>query len=933
MATLDNWFVALAELAVVSFTVLAIGAVIVWRLKQPIERIRAIEWTLAAVIAALLGRESGWLPPLRLGLLPATAVPTASPPEARSQVAFEPRDKPTSAPRDLPMTTPAQTVVASTGVDMASDPSLPTARDASPSSWSTATVSLRALCVVVALAGAVWFVALWAVGRRRLMRLLRSATPASDEMLAWWPEHREAARRRTRVVISPQAAVPMTFGIWRPVIVLPADLITAGDRAQVLYFLSHEWAHVRGGDNRMWGLVRLLQPLLWYQPLFWRLRRELRLRQDQLADDFAARRGADPCDYAELLLGLAGRRQQWQGMPALTISGRPSNLRRRIELLLADGFSLAASGRRGVLAALAVVFTATTVVLGAAQLNRVAAKSADEENADAIAEETVEGAAPQDAPPTKENTEQPDGSLMYFGAVFDKQTKRPIEGAKVVVRRMISRASERRIVEESEHTTNAFGVYRFVIPPEQAAEKAMYIELDVEHADYAWKKGFGYSLTMIRRNLELGEMPFFTRVDLDPAEPVTGIVADPDGHPLAGVPMLAYSKASAEDYSDYGSFFRTETDAEGRFRINAVKGGPCIFWIVPEEFAPQQHVIGNKRGSQGVLRMEAGISLSGRVLSATGDPVAGAWVNMSDESSQAEIGLPVASSMNRSAQTDENGEFKLGPMKAGTCQVNVDPRPREIKYHDRGRSPKELDDIFVAQTIELTPADANRPITIQAVPHVEFRGQYVDSMGEPCPGHEVMVYGNVSGQWFHRTLRPDAEGRIVGRLPHGLEEARLDAITNEHGALHVRLKKDGPLHNPRDLRLGVVEDDVVGVEIVRYKAPIVQIAVVDEQGKQVKGAKVAGVYKNDYELMHPVDGSPTHIFFEHQADGRFRTSQMLPDLETTFTATAEGFKDSSETLSLPEGDTYELTLVIKKAGGSAGGDDTTVADAEMTENN
>ena len=31
--------------------------------------------------------------------------------------------------------------------------------------------------------------------------------------------------------------------------------------------------------------------------------------------------------------------------------------------------------------------------------------------------------------------------------------------------------------------------------------------------------------------------------------------------------MLAYSKASAKDFSDYGSFFRTETDADGRFRI------------------------------------------------------------------------------------------------------------------------------------------------------------------------------------------------------------------------------------------------------------------------------------------------------------------------------------------------------------------------------
>jgi protocatechuate 3,4-dioxygenase beta subunit len=548
------------------------------------------------------------------------------------------------------------------------------------------------------------------------------------------------------------------------------------------------------------------------------------------------------------------------------------------------------------------------------------AANATEESDEPAAKESNNANDGEENPPA-ENAPRPAAgegeSLAFSGTVRDKESKKPVAGAKVVVRRMLIRRPNRRIIEESEHITDSNGVYNFVIPPEQVAERRLYIELDVEHPDYAWKKGFGYALSMIRKNLELGDPPFFSRVELTPAEAITGRVVDPNGQPLANVKILAYSKADPKDWEDYGSFFRTETDAEGRFRISAAKGGPCVAWIVPTDFAPAQFVLGSKKGDLGDIRVEPGISLSGRVLSATGEPVAGVWVNLEDDASQAEIQMPVASALRRSAQTNENGEFKLRPMKPAMCELEISGYPSEVIYQERGRNPVEFEDIFARQKINLTSDDANRPITIQAVPHVEFQAQYVDSKGQPNPGHDISVYGQLGGQWFHQMLNPDENGKIAGRLPHGLEKAKLEAITNEHSSLRVRLKKDGPLLNPRDIDLGTIEDDVRGIEIIRYKAPIVQVTVVDEQGEKIPTAKVAGAYKNDYELMHPVGGAPTHIFFEKQADDRFRTSQMLPDTETTFTAEAEGYDAASETVSLPEEAEKEIKLVLKKSSDTA----------------
>jgi hypothetical protein len=140
-------------------------------------------------------------------------------------------------------------------------------------------------------------------------------------------------------------------------------------------------------------------------------------------------------------------------------------------------------------------------------------------------------------------------------------------------------------------------------------------------------------------------------------------------------------------------------------------------------------------------------------------------------------------------------------------------------------------------------------------------------------------------------------------------------VTNEHSALRIRLGKDKPLVHGRDIKLGTLEADVTGIEIVRYTAPIVLVKPVDEEGKPIPKVKVGGIYEADAKdnLIHPVDGLPTSIFFEKQPEGIFRSSQMLPDEKTKFVASAEGYEDAHETLSLPEGETRELKMILKRS--------------------
>ena len=100
------------------------------------------------------------------------------------------------------------------------------------------------------------------------------------------------------------------WGVRRPVIMLPSSTSTDDDITRLRYCLAHEWTHVVRRDYATWQLATLLQLFLYYQPLFWQLRRQLAVSMDQLADAAAAGHGESPPDYAAFLLELARRHRR-----------------------------------------------------------------------------------------------------------------------------------------------------------------------------------------------------------------------------------------------------------------------------------------------------------------------------------------------------------------------------------------------------------------------------------------------------------------------------------------------------------------------------------------------------------------------------------------------------------------------------------------------
>ncbi len=159
----------------------------------------------------------------------------------------------------------------------------------------------------------------------------------------------------------------------------------------------------------------------------------------------------------------------------------------------------------------------------------------------------------------------------------------------------------------------------------------------MEHPDYAPEDEFGYALSMIRKNEELHERPFFERIALRPAKPIAGRVETPEGEPAAGVVVLAYSRTDkvSRDHFEYGSFAQAETDAQGRFRLPITTPGQAAYWLLPKDLAPELYVVPEgKRGDLGTTTLKKGVSVAGRLLDVQGKPVKGVFVEIKPRSQE-----------------------------------------------------------------------------------------------------------------------------------------------------------------------------------------------------------------------------------------------------------------------------------------------------------
>jgi TonB family protein len=186
--------------------------------------------------------------------------------------------------------------------------------------------------------GASFFLLRLLVGLARLAWVSAHAKPVFDD--DWMHTVLELSKfhkigRPVRLLLrNSSTAMPLTWGIFRPLIVLPSSALQWSEDCRCIV-LSHELAHISRHDWFLQICAELTRAIYWFHPLVWLAAAQLRQESERASDDAVLRSGIAPSSYASQLLDLARTLENsgraWS--TALAIA-RPSNLERRFAAML-----------------------------------------------------------------------------------------------------------------------------------------------------------------------------------------------------------------------------------------------------------------------------------------------------------------------------------------------------------------------------------------------------------------------------------------------------------------------------------------------------------------------------------------------------------------------------------------------------------------------
>jgi len=307
----------LADAFVKSTVLLLLAAGVTVLLRRSAASLRHLVWTLACGGVLALPLASALLPNWHLGGWPRLEVSVAF--DVEQLAPQEPARHPKPAARVVP-TVQAPSPAPSVTVDVG------------PVRWRVMP-DWTAVVFPVWLSGVAAVLILLAMGIARIVWLDRVTRSVQDG--AWLTLVDELSlelglRRHVRLLQANGPAMPMTWGILRPAILLPAeaDDWTAERRRDVLL---HELAHVKRHDFLIQLIARIACAVYWFHPLVWLAATRLREERERACDDHVLRAGATPSAYATHLLEIArGLRAARATSLATVAMARPAQLATRL---------------------------------------------------------------------------------------------------------------------------------------------------------------------------------------------------------------------------------------------------------------------------------------------------------------------------------------------------------------------------------------------------------------------------------------------------------------------------------------------------------------------------------------------------------------------------------------------------------------------------
>jgi bla regulator protein BlaR1 len=137
--------------------------------------------------------------------------------------------------------------------------------------------------------------------------------------------------REVRLRVVDNLASPITAGWWRPVVLVPASLISGMPPDLLEALLAHEMGHVKRFDYLVNLGQNVVETLLFYHPAVWWISGRIRAEREQIADDLAASHLGEP---RRLALALSELEKLQFSAHHLAIAANGGDLMSRIRRLI-----------------------------------------------------------------------------------------------------------------------------------------------------------------------------------------------------------------------------------------------------------------------------------------------------------------------------------------------------------------------------------------------------------------------------------------------------------------------------------------------------------------------------------------------------------------------------------------------------------------------
>jgi beta-lactamase regulating signal transducer with metallopeptidase domain len=205
-------------------------------------------------------------------------------------------------------------------------------------------------------------------------------------LLRWWVRWRQIRgivrmARPTRiaapvpVLASATLLEPGVVGIFKPVLLLPAEITGRLSAKELDAILEHEMCHIRRRDNFWAAIHMLVEAAFWFHPLVWWIGSRLVDERERACDEAVLESGTHPRSYAQGILKVC---QFYMASKLACVPGvSGANLKIRLEGIMKNQKALELSrGRKWLLGALALAAVSVPVVSGLSAPSALAAESA-----------------------------------------------------------------------------------------------------------------------------------------------------------------------------------------------------------------------------------------------------------------------------------------------------------------------------------------------------------------------------------------------------------------------------------------------------------------------------------------------------------------------------------------------------------------------------